>query len=164
MSIYYLPIENNFFDGLYKKIMEYDNDIYDETIEYFPRDELIHIFLKGLNNVYEEDKNSILYLHYQLSNSIDSFFRTIIKPSWDKEIESFSYEKRKKNQSLFSYYNGESFIDTIAIYEDLIRYFLKFEEKNRYMDEYGMFEISTEETITPILFPKRDKNTNELIF
>ena len=96
MSIYYLPIENNFFDGLYHKIMEYDNDIYDESIEIFPREELINFFLKGLDNVYEEDKNSILYWHFKLSTSID-FNNTIIKPGWDVKMDKFFYEKRKKN-------------------------------------------------------------------
>ena len=45
MSIYYLPIRDNLFDGLYKKIIEYDNDIYDKEIEYFPRELLIECFL-----------------------------------------------------------------------------------------------------------------------
>ena len=164
MSIYFLPIENNFFDGIYKKIMEYDNDIYDESIQYFPRHELVSIFLKGLNNVFEEDKKSILYVHYKLSNSIDSFYRTILKPSWDQQMETFYFERRKKNQSLFSYYNIESFVDNIAIYEDMIRYFLKNEEDNIYVKKYGMFEISTEKTVTSIVFPKRDKSTNDLVF
>ena len=44
MSIYYLPIKDNIFDGLYKKIIEYDNDIYDKEIEYFPRELLIECF------------------------------------------------------------------------------------------------------------------------
>lgn len=164
MSIYYLPIENNFFDGIYHKIMEYDNDIYDKSIEFFPREELIQIFLKGLDDVFEKDKKSILYNHYRLSGSIESFYETIFKPGLKQEKEILFYEKREKKQSLFSFYKGTSFIDNIAIYEDLIHYFLKFEKNNRYISQYGMFEISTEQTITPILFPKRDKITNDLIF
>ena len=46
----------------------------------------------------------------------------------------------------------------------MIRYFLKNEEDNIYVKKYGMFEISTEKTVTSIVFPKRDKSTNDLVF
>lgn len=167
MSIYYLPIKDNLFDGLYKKIIEYDNDIYDKEIEYFPRELLIECFLIALNDVLENHKDSVYYYHYYLSKSINSFYRTILLPSLKEDINiNFFYEKRdyKKGKSLFSIYSSDSFIDNIAINEELIKFFLKEENKNPYIKEYGMFEISTEKTITPILFPYRDNITNELIF
>ena len=73
-----LPIENNLFDGLYDKILEYDNDIYDDVIDYFPREHLIECFLNALNDVYEKEIFSRFFYHYRSSVSIEPFFRTII--------------------------------------------------------------------------------------
>lgn len=167
MSIYYLPIQDNLFDGLYKKIIEYDNDIYDKEIEYFPRELLIDCFLLALDDVFEKNKDSLYYYHYQLSTSINSFYRTILVPSLEDNIDiKYYYENRdfKKGNSLFSFYSNESFIDNIAVHEEIIKLYLKEEYKNPYIKEYGMFEISTEKTISPLLFPYRDDITNELIF
>ena len=167
MSIYYLPIYGNLFDGIYKKIIEYDNDIYDKEIEYFPRELLIDCFLLALDNVLENNEESLYYSHYQLSTSIQSFYRTILLPSLENNIDmKYYYENRdfKKGNSLFSFYSNESFIDNIAVHEQLVKLYLKEEDKNPYIKDYGMFEISTEKTISPLLFPYRDPITKELIF
>lgn len=167
MSIFYLPIRDNLFDGLYKKIIEYDNDIYDREIEYFPRELLIECFLIALNDVLEKNEESIYFCHFQLSTSINSFYRTILLPSLEENINmKFYYENKnfKRKNSLFSLYSNDSFIDNIVINEEIIKFYLSEEDKNPYLKQYGMFEISTEKTISPISFPYRDNITNELIF
>lgn len=167
MSIFYLPIRDNLFDGLYKKIIEYDNDIYDKEIEYFPRELLIECFLTALNDVLEKNEESIYFSHFQLSTSINSFYRTILLPSLEENINmKFYYENRnfKKEKSLFSLYSNDSFIDNIVVNEEIIKFYLSEEDKNPYIKQYGMYKISTEKTISPILFPYRDNITNELIF
>jgi hemerythrin superfamily protein len=168
MSIYYLPIENNVFDGLYKKIMDIDNDIIDTNAKYFNRNIYINCFLKMLDDVNEKEEKSIYYRHYKLSNSIDIFYRTIVSPMLEFGIEEtkpdISFSILEKNKGFFSVYTHESWMDNIFREELLLKYFLEFEHNNQYITEHGLFEISTEKTITPIQLPFRDKKTNELCF
>lgn len=167
MIIYYLPIENNIFDGLYQKIIDIDNDILDFNCKYFNRDVYIQCFLKMLDDVYENDKNSIYYTHYKLSNSIHSFYRTIIKPMFDCNItcdgsSQMIFDSYMKKNNFFTSYSNDSWMDNIFQEELLMRYFLENEKNNKYLTEYGMFEISTDKTITPISFPFRDQITNDI--
>jgi hypothetical protein len=168
MSIYYLPIENNVFDGLYKKIMDIDNDILDKNGKYFNRNSYINCFIKMLDDVTERYDKSIYYKHYQLSNCIDSFYRTIMKPVLEyglEEIESpFEVDVFEKKKNFFSVYSHDSWVDNLYREELLLKYFLMNEKENKYLSDYGIFEISTEKTITPISLPVRDKDTNNIYF
>lgn len=168
MNIYYLPIENNIFDGLYKKIMDIDNDILDKNGKYFNRNSYINCFIKMLDDVNEKYEKSIYYKHYQLSNCIDSFYRTIMKPVLEyglEEIESpFEVDVFEKKKDFFSVYSHDSWVDNLYREELLLKYFLMNEKENKYLSDYGIFEISTEKTITPISLPVREKETNNIYF
>ena len=104
MTIYYLPIENNVFDGLYKKIMDVDNDIIDINSKHFDRNMYINCFLKMLDDVNEKQEKSIYYKHYKLSDSIDIFYRTIVTPMLE-----FGLEETKPNISLCGLEKNKSF-------------------------------------------------------
>lgn len=168
MTIYYLPIENNVFDGLYKKIMDLDNDIIDMNAKYFDRNIYINCFLKMLDDVNEKNEKSIYYKHYKLSNSIDIFYRTIVTPMLEYGLGETKPDIRfsvlEKSKSFFSAYTHESWMDNLFRDELLLKYFLEFENTNQYVSEYGLFEISTEKTVTAIQLPFRDKETNEICF
>ena len=168
MTIYYLPIENNVFDGLYKKIMDIDNDIIDTNAKHFDRNMYVNCFLKMLDDVNEKQEKSIYYKHYKLSDSIDTFYRTIVNPMLEFGLEEtkpeISLHGLGKNKSFFSAYTHESWMDNLFREELLLKYFLEFENSNEYITDYGLFEISTEKTITPIQLPFRDNETNEICF
>lgn len=168
MNIYYLPIENNVFDGLYKKIIDLDNDILDLNGKYFDRDIYLNCFMKMLDDVNERGDKSIYYKHYKLSNSIESFYRTIITPVLQYGIgevaPKFDVDVFSKKKDFFSAYTHDSWMDNLFRDELLLKYFLANENDNKYLSDYGIFEISTEKTITPISLPFRDEKSNELCF
>lgn len=169
MNIYYLPIENNVFDGLFKKIMDIDNDIINVHDKYFDRSMFINCFIKMLDDVNEKNDKSIYYKHYTLSDSIDVFYRTIITPMLQYGIEEqttspLHFDVFSKTQNFFSVYSHDSWMDNLFQEELLLKYFLEHEKENRYLSEYGIFEISTLKTITPISLPYRDKETGKLYF
>lgn len=168
MSIYYLPIENNVFDGIYKKIMDIDNDIIDMNAKYFDRNIYINCFLKMLDDVNEKNEKSIYYKHYKLSNSIDIFYRTIVTPmleyGLEEETSNISFNMFQKKRDFFCAYTHESWMDNLFQEQLLLKYFLENEQDNMYIKEYGIFEISTEKTITAIQLPFRDDETNEICF
>lgn len=168
MSIYYLPIENNVFDGLYKKIIDIDNDILDLNGKYFDRNIYLSCFMKMLDDVNERNDKSIYYTHYKLSNSIESFYRTIVGPMLEYGVEetkpNISMDVFQKKKNFFSAYTHDSWMDNLFQEELLLKYYLNHEEDNMYIKEYGIFEISTEKTITPIQLPFRDKETQEICF
>lgn len=149
--IYYLPIKNNVFDSLYYRILLYDNDQFDHSSKYFSRDLLIQCFLKMVDDVFHLNHKSIYYHHYQLSNSIDSFFRTIIKPrfqsTWSPRPSIIHYDT-----DLFSYYTDASWDEIISKEEKLFQYCF-FHPPNDYFHKYGMFEISSKGEVTPFFIP-----------
>ena len=73
VTIYYLPIENNVFDGLYKKIMDVDNDIIDTNSKHFDRNMYINCFLKMLDDVNETlvfvawEKRKVFFLRIRMN-------------------------------------------------------------------------------------------------
>lgn len=150
-----LPIENNLFDGLYDKILEYDNDIYDDVIDYFPREHLIECFLNALNDVYEKEIFSRFFYHYKSSVSIEPFFRTIINPQYNCINIPFYYEKResKRKNTLFQHYNLDSVIDRIIFEKKIHDLYKDKQTENPYIHKFGMFQIYSNKEINSIPFP-----------
>ncbi len=149
--IYFLPIENNVFDSLYYRILLYDNDLFDHNARYFSRELLIQCFIKMMDDVYHYKKKSIYYHHYELSNSIDSFFRTIIKPRFQSSILNQS-SIIHYDTDLFSYYTDASW-DEILSKEEKLFHYCYFHPPNDYSHKYGMFEISSKGDVTPFFIP-----------
>ena len=82
-----------------------------------------------------------------------------------EEIESpFEVDVFEKKKDFFSVYSHDSWVDNLYREELLLKYFLMNEKENKYLSDYGIFEISTEKTITPISLPVREKETNNIYF
>jgi len=157
-----LLIENNIFDGLYKKIMDYDNDIQLKDFEWFQRDSFKRIFEKLLDDVYEKGPKSKYYLHYEQSNSVESYYRTIMKPELNIGLSELKEKNEKciydSSKSIFEPYSYSIFQDDHIREELVLHYFHKNENKNLYLERLGMFEITNEGDIFPFSFPLYDQS------
>ena len=158
-----LLIENNIFDGLYKKIVAYDNDIPLRDFEWFERDSFKRIFENLLDDVLEFGVLSKFYSHYQHATSIDSYYRTILKP--DLELSSDLWREAQNNSkvlgtnSIFEPYCYSIFQQGSNRENLLSDYVWKQNNQNIYLEKLGMFEITNEGDI----FPHRFSPTNNLL-
>lgn len=102
---YYLLLKNNLFDSLYDMILQIDNDRCKAFLNHINRYTLISVFLKALENVRENSHGSIFYQDYVDSNSVESFYRTIIRPNLNEPLTYSSFfekpPKLKSNKLLF---------------------------------------------------------------
>jgi len=107
----YLLLKNNLFDSLYNMILEIDNDRCKVFLNQINRYTLISVFLKALENVKENSHDSIFYQDYVDSNSVEGFYRTIVKPNLKEPVQYSSFFEQpptlKFNKLLFDEFSEE---------------------------------------------------------
>ena len=109
---------------------------------------------QNVNQIMSELENINTFLE-NLNEEIIDISNRSIDPYFTNQISLLTSESILLKTDIN--YN-RSLIQNNSINYDIL------ESKINSINENIVFEISTEETITPILFPKRDKITNELIF
>lgn len=112
----YILLKDNLFDSLYQMILNIDNDRCNVYLDKMTRYTFITIFIKCIENVKEFDKQSLFYNDYKNQNSIESFYRTIIRPNLKCSNYDMNYDmmmlvdhpsKYKSYKMLFDEFNQD---------------------------------------------------------
>lgn len=101
----YLIVKDNIYDSLYDLIINIDNDRFFD-LKNITRKLLISVYIKIIEDVYENGMKSEFYGHYTISKSKEKFIQNIFKPG-------FSLDEDPLQQSVEEYYSHLSDLDIL---------------------------------------------------